>query len=184
MQAARVRGAAGARALILTLAWPRQVAIATTARFSDTVANVLEATAADGELAASLRAHGLAVASASIAAVTVTDVTPHVRAPRRAPAAPLQAPALLGGACACMHAACCMHAGASRSDLLRQAVTSPASAQAPHNPARCTKRVPAACCDWHEPLVLCVLCSWPEPVVLCIDGDGALHTACPAASVI
>jgi hypothetical protein len=88
-----------------TLARPRQVAIATTARFSDTVANVLEATAADGELAASLQAHGLAVASASITAVTVTDVTPHVRAPRRARAPTLQGSALLSRACACMRPA-------------------------------------------------------------------------------
>ena len=55
------------------------MAIATTQRFSDVVAGVLEGTAGSGELARSLQAHGLAVSSARVLALTVTDVTPQVR---------------------------------------------------------------------------------------------------------
>ena len=55
------------------------MAIATTQRFSDVVAGVLEGTTGNGELARSLQAHGLAVTSARVLALTVTDVTPQAR---------------------------------------------------------------------------------------------------------
>lgn len=58
-----------------------QVAIATTQRFSDVVAGVLEGTAGNGELARSLQAHGLPVSAARVLALTVTDVTPQARVP-------------------------------------------------------------------------------------------------------
>ncbi|KAK9831412.1 hypothetical protein WJX81_002627 [Elliptochloris bilobata] len=77
-----------------------EVAMATTQRFSDVVAGVLEGTAGNGELARSLQAHGLAVSAARVLALTITDVSPQAGAPfpaptlTPAPAAPAPASAM------------------------------------------------------------------------------------------
>lgn len=57
------------------------MAVATTRRYADAVAGVLEGTAANGELARSLQSRGMNVSSARVLGLTVTDVTPQARSP-------------------------------------------------------------------------------------------------------